>query len=195
MSVPAVLTCAGARLGLGAAGLRGGGLLFLCKRNADKRSGGSACADAGGVREDIWGRASGAGRGVLPVGSAQTADRASMAFPDQTQALAAPAVILLAVLSIGRARSRRQEHAGRCFAAGRAVRGDCTGVAQKCGGPVDGALGRARQTVRVIPAMLSLASLRYLPDRQGRTKGSWLGALTLLPAVLAAVTAGCLSRD
>ena len=53
--------------------------------------------------------------------------------------------------------------------------------------------GGARQTVRVIPAMLSLASLRYLPDRQGRTKGSWLGALTLLPAVLAAVTAGCLS--
>ena len=33
---------------------------------------------------------------------------------------------------------------GAVFAAGRAVRGDCTGVAQKCGGPVDGALGRGK---------------------------------------------------
>ena len=117
-----------------------------------------------------------------------------MAFPDQTQALAAPAVILLAVLSNRKGAQQASRACGALFLllAGLyavIVLASLKNAEVRWMAP----WGGARQTVRVIPAMLSLASLRYLPDRQGRTKGSWLGALTLLPAVLAAVTAGCLS--
>lgn len=162
MSVPAVLTCAGLGWGWVLLGCAAVACYFYVSGTLT-----NGAVDLLALTQEAFGKTFGGallalGGAFCLLAAAQTADRASMAFPDQTQALAAPAVIVLASLKNAEVRWMAP-------------------------------WGGARQTVRVIPAMLSLASLRYLPDRQGRTKGSWLGALTLLPAVLAAVTAGCLS--
>jgi len=194
MSVPAVLTCAGLGWGwvlLGCAAVSC--YLYISGTLSN------GAIDLLALTQEAFGKT--LGRAVLALGgafcllaAAQTADRASMAFPDQTQALAAPAVILLAVLSNRKGAQQAARACGALFLllAGLyavIVLASLKNAEVRWMAP----WGGARQTVRVIPAMLSLASLRYLPDRQGRTKGSWLGALTLLPAVLAAVTAGCLS--
>ena len=194
MSVPAVLTCAG--LGWGWVLLGCAAVACYLYVSGTLTNG---AVDLLALTQEAFGKTLGCA--VLALGgafcllaAAQTAGRASMAFPDQTQALAAPAVILLAVLSNRKGSQQASRACGALFLllAGLyavIVLASLKNAEVRWMAP----WGGARQTVRVIPAMLSLVSLRYLPDRQGRTKGSWLGALTLLPAVLAAVTAGCLS--
>ena len=194
MSVPAVLTCAGLGWGWVLLGCAAVACYFYVSGTLT-----NGAVDLLALTQEAFGKT--LGRAVLALGgafcllaAAQTADRASMAFPDQTKALAAPAVILLAVLSNRKGAQQAARACGALFLllAGLyavIVLASLKNAEVRWMAP----WGGARQTVRVIPAMLSLASLRYLPDRQGRTKGSWLGALTLLPAVLAVVTAGCLS--
>ena len=194
MSVPAVLTCAG---------LGWGWVLLGCAAAASYLyvSGAlsNGAVDLTQLTQEAFGKT--LGRALLALGgafsllaAAQTASRASMAFPDGTQALAAPTVILLAVLSN---RKGAQQAARACGALFLLLAGLYAVILLAAVKNVQvrwlTPWGGARQTVRVIPAMLSLTALRYLPGRQERTKGSWLGALTLLPALLAAVTAGCLS--
>ena len=194
MSVPAVLTCAGLGWGWVLLGCAAVACYFYVSGTLT-----NGAVDLLALTQEAFGKTFGGallalGAAFCLLAAAQTAGRASMAFPDQTKALAAPAVILLAVLSNRKGAQQAARACGALFLllAGLyavIVLASLKNAEVRWMAP----WGGARQTVRVIPAMLSLASLRYLPDRQGRTKGSWLGALTLLPAVLAAVTAGCLS--
>ena len=99
MSVPAVLTCAG--LGWGWVLLGCAAVACYLYVSGTLTNG---AVDLLALTQEAFGKTLGCA--VLALGgafcllaAAQTAGRASMAFPDQTQALAAPAVILLAVLS------------------------------------------------------------------------------------------------
>lgn len=194
MSVPAVLTCAG--LGWGWVLLGCAAVACYLYISGTLSNG---AVDLTALTQEAFGKT--LGRALLALGgafcllaAAQTAGRASMAFPDQTKALAAPAVVLLAALSN---RKGAQQAARACGALFLLLAGLYAVILLAALKNVEvrwmTPWGGARQTVRVIPAMLSLGSLRYLPGRQERTKGGWLGALTVLPAALAAVTAGCLS--
>ena len=194
MSVPAVLTCAG--LGWGWVLLGCAAVACYLYISGTLSNGATNLTE---LTQEAFGKT--LGRAVLALGgafcllaAAQTAGRASMAFPDQTRALAAPAMVLLAAFSNRKGAQQAARACGALFLllAGlyaviflAALKSAETRWMTPWGG--------ARQTVRVIPAMLSLVSLRYLPGRRERTKGGWLGALTVLPAALAAVTAGCLS--
>ena len=53
--------------------------------------------------------------------------------------------------------------------------------------------GGARQTLEVVPPLLVLTCLRFLPGRKAAVKSGWLGLLAVCPAAFAALTAGCLS--
>ena len=194
MSVPAVLTCAGLGWGWVLLGCAAAACYLYISGTLS-----NGAVDLIELTQEAFGKT--LGRALLALGgafcllaAAQTAQRASMAFPDQTKVLAAPAVVLLAVLSN---RKGAQQAARACGALFLLLAGLYAVIVLAALKNVEvrwmTPWGGARQTVRVIPAILSLVSLRYLPGRRERTKGGWLGALTVIPAVLAAVTAGCLS--
>lgn len=168
MSVPAVLTCAGLGWGWVLLGCAAVACYFYVSGTLT-----NGAVDLLALTQEAFGKT--LGRAVLALGgafcllaAAQTADRASMAFPDQTKALAAPAVILLAVLSN---RKGAQQAARACGALFLLLAGLYAVIvlASLKNAEVRWMVpwGGARQTVRVIPAMLSLASLRYLQTGKG----------------------------
>ena len=115
MSVPAVLTCAG--LGWGWVLLGCAAVACYLYVSGTLTNG---AVDLLALTQEAFGKT--LGRAVLALGgafcllaAAQTAGRASMAFPDQTQALAAPAVILLAVLSNRKGAQQASRACGTLF--------------------------------------------------------------------------------
>ncbi len=126
--------------------------------------------------------------------AAQTASQAHLAFLDETGKLAGPALIVLAAL----ANRKEPEQAARvCGVVSLILAALYIIVLLSAARQVElqwlTPWGGARQTVEVLPSMLALTCLRFLPGRQERAKGGWLALLALGPAALAAVTAGCLS--
>lgn len=165
--------------------------------------GGELTRGEAGVLTQMTCRAFGAGAGrvILALGGgftllalAQTAGRAGAAFEDETAALAAPAILALAALVN---RKQAQTAARVCGVTALILAGLYGLVLWSAAGQAESAWlkpwGGARQTGRVLPMLLALGCIRYLPGQTQRPQGGALAGLVLLPAVFAAVTAGCLS--
>ena len=194
VSVPAVLTCAGLGWGWVLLGCAAAAIYYGLTQSLSK-----GAVQLPELMVCAFGKP--AGRAALAVGgmftllaAAQTAANAEIAFPDETAQLAGAAIILLAVLAGEKGAKQAAKVCGVLFLvlAGlytililAAVRNVELRWMQPWGG--------GRQTLNVLPPLLVLTCLRFLPGRTERVRGGWLGALTVCPAVLAAVTAGCLS--
>ena len=194
LTVPAALTCAGLGWGWVLLGCAAAAVYFGLTA--------SLANDACDLREmTVQAFGKGLGRVWLLLGAAfalvsaaQTASEAHLAFPDETGKLAGPALLVLAAL----ANRKGSEQAARvCGAVSLILAALYTIVFLSAARQVKlewlKPWGGARQTLEVLPPMLALTCLRFLPGRRGRVKGGWLALLVLGPAALAAVTAGCLS--
>lgn len=142
-----------------------------------------------------------AGRVVLAIGgvftllaAAQTARRAGIAFPDGTAWLAGGVIVLLGTLAGEKDAKQAAKVCGVLFLV---LAGLYTIIILAAAKSAQlrwmAPWGGARQTLEVVPSLLALTCLRFLPGRTQRVKRGWLGLLAICPAVLAAVTAGCLS--
>ena len=194
VSVPAVLTCAG---------LGWGWVLLGCAIAAGYYYLTQELASGAVYLPELTVRAFGkpVGRALLGLGgvfallaAAQTAARAGIAFPDGTAKLAGAALILLGTLAGEKGAKQAAKCCGVLFLV---LAGLYTVLLLAAAKNLElrwlTPWGGARQTLEVIPALLILTCLRFLPGRTQRMKGGWLGLLLLCPAALAAVTAGCLS--
>ena len=194
VTVPAVLTCAGlgwgwVLLGCAIAAAYFGLTASLAEGTPDLRE--LTVQAFGKVLGRVWLLL---GAAFALFSAAQTASRAHLAFLDETGKLAGAAVIALAVL----ANRKGPEQAARvCGVVSLILAALYTIILLSAARQVRPewlqSWGSARQTSEVLPPMLALTCLRFLPGRRGRVKGGWLALLVLGPAALAAVTAGCLS--
>ena len=195
VSVPAVLTCAGLGWGwvlLGCAIAVGYYVL------TQELTGGAVYLPEFTVR--AFGKA--VGRVVLAIGgvftllaAAQTAGRAGIAFPDGKAGLLARGVIvLLGTLAGEKGAKQAAKVCGVLFLV---LAGLYTIIILAAAKNVQlrwmEPWGGARQTLDVVPSMFALTCLRFLPGRTDAVKGGWLGLLAICPAVVSALTAGCLS--
>ena len=193
-SVPAVLTCAG---------LGWGWVLLGCAIAAgyyvltQELAGGTVYLPELTVR--AFGKA--AGRVVLAIGgvftllaAAQTARRAGIAFPDGTVELAGGVIVLLGTLAGEKGAKQAAKVCGVLFLV---LAGLYTIIILAAAKNVQlrwmEPWGGARQTLEVVPPLLVLTCLRFLPGRKAAVKSGWLGLLAVCPAAFAALTAGCLS--
>ena len=193
-SVPAVLTCAG---------LGWGWVLLGCAIAAgyyvltQELAGGAVYLPELTVR--AFGKA--AGRVVLAIGgvftllaAAQTARRAGNAFPDGTAELAGGVIVLLGTLAGEKGAKQAAKVCGVLFLV---LAGLYTIIILAAAKNVQlrwmEPWGGARQTLEVVPPLLVLTCLRFLPGRKAAVKSGWLGLLAVCPAAFAALTAGCLS--
>lgn len=194
VSVPAVLTCAG---------LGWGWVLLGCAIAAgyyvltQELAGGAVYLPELTVR--AFGNA--AGRVVLAIGgvftllaAAQTARRAGIAFPDGTAELAGGVIVLLGTLAGEKGAKQATKVCGVLFLV---LAGLYTIIILAAAKNVQlrwmEPWGGARQTLEVVPPLLVLTCLRFLPGRKAAVKSGWLGLLAVCPAAFAALTAGCLS--
>ena len=194
VSVPAVLTCAG---------LGWGWVLLGCAIAAgyyvltQELAGGAVYLPEFTVR--AFGKA--AGRVVLAIGgvftllaAAQTARRAGNAFPDGTAELAGGVIVLLGTLAGEKGAKQAAKVCGVLFLV---LAGLYTIIILAAAKNVQlrwmEPWGGARQTLEVVPPLLVLTCLRFLPGRKAAVKSGWLGLLAVCPAAFAALTAGCLS--
>ena len=188
-SVPAVLTCAG---------LGWGWVLLGCAIAA-----GQELANGAVYLPELTVRAFGnaAGRTTLVIGgaftllaAAQTARRAGIAFPDGTAELAGGVIVLLGTLAGEKGAKQAAKVCGVLFLV---LSGLYTIILLAAAKNVQlrwmAPWGGARQTLDVVPSMFALTCLCFLPGRTDAVKGGWLGLLAICPAVVSAVTAGCLS--
>lgn len=141
------------------------------------------------------------GRTVLGLGGAftllalaQTAGRAGAAFDDETGRLAAPAVLALSAL----ANRKGAQVAARVCSVAALVLAVLYGIViwsavRQVEAQWLVSWGSARQSAKVLPMMLVLGCIRYLPGRTQRPGGGAIAGLILIPAVFAAITSGCLS--
>ena len=194
VSVPAVLTCAGLGWGwvlLGCAIAVGYYVL------TQELAGGAVYLPEFTVR--AFGKA--AGRVVLAIGgvftllaAAQTARRAGNAFPDGTAELAGGVIVLLGTLAGEKGAKQAAKVCGVLFLV---LAGLYTIIIPAAAKNVQlrwmEPWGGARQTLEVVPPLLVLTCLRFLPGRKAAVKSGWLGLLAVCPAAFAALTAGCLS--
>ena len=194
VSVPAVLTCAGLGWGwvlLGCAIAVGYYVL------TQELAGGAVYLPELTVR--AFGKA--AGRVVLAIGgvftlltAAQTARRAGIAFPDGTAELAGGVIVLLGTLAGEKGAKQAAKVCGVLFLV---LAGLYTIIILAAAKNVQlrwmEPWGGARQTLEVVPPLLVLTCLRFLPGRKAAVKSGWLGLLAVWPAAFAALTAGCLS--
>ena len=194
VSVPAVLTCAGLGWGwvlLGCAIAVGYYVL------TQELAGGAVYLPELTVR--AFGKA--AGRVVLAIGgvftllaAAQTARRAGIAFPDGTAELAGGVIVLLGTLAGEKGAKQAAKVCGVLFLV---LAGLYTIIILAAAKNVQlrwmEPWGGARQTLEVVPPLLVLTCLRFLPGRKAAVKSGWLGLLAVCPAAFAALTAGCLS--
>ena len=193
-SVPAVLTCAG---------LGWGWVLLGCAIAAgyyvltQELAGGAVYLPEFTVR--AFRKA--AGRVVLAIGgvftllaAAQTARRAGNAFPDGTAELAGGVIVLLGTLAGEKGAKQAAKVCGVLFLV---LAGLYTIIILAAAKNVQlrwmEPWGGARQTLEVVPPLLVLTCLRFLPGRKAAVKSGWLGLLAVCPAAFAALTAGCLS--
>ena len=193
-SVPAVLTCAG---------LGWGWVLLGCAIAAgyyvltQELAGGAVYLPEFTVR--AFGKE--AGRVVLAIGgvftllaAAQTAWRAGNAFPDGTAELAGGVIVLLGTLAGEKGAKQAAKVCGVLFLV---LAGLYTIIILAAAKNVQlrwmEPWGGARQTLEVVPPLLVLTCLRFLPGRKAAVKSGWLGLLAVCPAAFAALTAGCLS--
>lgn len=193
-SVPAVLTCAG---------LGWGWVLLGCAIAAgyyvltQELAGGAVYLPELTVR--AFGKA--AGRTTLVIGgaftllaAAQTARRAGIAFPDGTAELAGCVIVLLGTLAGEKDAKQAAKVCGVLFLV---LAGLYTIIILAAAKNVQlrwmEPWGGARQTLEVVPPLLVLTCLRFLPGRKAAVKSGWLGLLAVCPAAFAALTAGCLS--
>ena len=193
-SVPAVLTCAG---------LGWGWVLLGCAIAAgyyvltQELAGGAVYLPELTVR--AFGKA--AGRVVLAIGgvftllaAAQTARRAGIAFPDGTAELAGGVIVLLGTLAGEKDAKQAAKVCGVLFLV---LAGLYTIIILAAAKNVQlrwmEPWGGAQQTLEVVPPLLVLTCLRFLPGRKAAVKSGWLGLLAVCPAAFAALTAGCLS--
>ena len=194
LTVPAVLTCAGLGWGWVLLGCAAAAVYFGLTASL-----GEGAFDLREVTLQAFGKGVGRvwlllGAGFALLSAAQTASQAHLAFPDETGKLAGAAVIVLAAL----ANRKGPEQAARvCGVVSLILAALYIIVLVSAARQVKiewlTPWGGARQTVEVLPPMLALTCLRFLPGRRERVKGGWLALLVLGPAALAAVTAGCLS--
>ena len=194
VSVPAVLTCAGLGWGwvlLGCAIAVGYYVL------TQELAGGAVYLPELTVR--AFGNA--AGRTTLVIGgaftllaAAQTARRAGIAFPDGTAELAGGVIVLLGTLAGEKGAKQATKVCGVLFLV---LAGLYTIIILAAAKNVQlrwmEPWGGARQTLEVVPPLLVLTCLRFLPGRKAAVKSGWLGLLAVCPAAFAALTAGCLS--
>ena len=142
-----------------------------------------------------------AGRVVLAIGgvftllaAAQTARRAGIAFPDGTAELAGGVIVLLGTLAGEKGAKQAAKVCGVLFLV---LAGLYTIIILAAAKNVQlrwmEPWGGARQTLEVVPPLLVLTCLRFLPGRKAAVKSGWLGLLAVCPAAFAALTAGCLS--
>ena len=196
VTVPAVLTCAGLGWGWVLLGCAAAGVFFGLTASLAE---GGAAPELTGLTLQAFGKGFGRvwlllGAAFALVSAAQTASQAHLAFPDETRKLAGAAVIVLAAL----ANRKGPEQAARvCGVVSLILAALYTIVMLSAARQAELSWltpwGGARQTIEVLPPMLALTCLRFLPGRRAKTKGGWLALLVLGPAALAAVTAGCLS--
>ena len=193
-SVPAVLTCAG---------LGWGWVLLGCAIAAGYYVLTQELANGAVYLPELTVRAFGnaAGRTTLVIGgaftllaAAQTARRAGIAFPDGTAELAGGVIVLLGTLAGEKDAKQAAKVCGVLFLV---LAGLYTIIILAAAKSAQlrwmAPWGGARQTLEVVPSLLALTCLRFLPGRTQRVKRGWLGLLAICPAVLAAVTVGCLS--
>lgn len=194
LSVPAVLTCAGLGWGWAFLGCAAVCIYFYLTRQL---AGGAVCLTK--LTMQAFGMA--AGRIILALGgtfallaAAQTAAKAGLAFADETARIAGPAVLALAVLAN---ETGARQAARACGALFLLLAGLYTIILLAAAKSVEiswlSAWGGARQTLKVIPAMLVLSCLRFLPQEEGGKRGIWYLTLLFVPSMMAAITAGCLS--
>ena len=196
LTVPAVLTCAKRGWSWVLLGCAAAAVYFYVTGLLAGRTGVVRLTE---LTQQAFGRTGGKialvlGSAFCLISAAQTAASAKLAFPDETSALAGPAVLMLAAL----AGKKGPQQAARVFGVTALILAGLYGItllsAAKQAEPVWlRPWGSARQAAEVVPAVLSLSCLRYLPRRTGRAGGGWTALLLLGPAALAAVTAGCLS--
>lgn len=167
---------------------------YVLTQEPGKRCG----VSAGAHSARVW---KAAGRVVLAIGgvftllaAAQTARRAGIAFPDGTAWLAGGVIVLLGTLAGEKDAKQAAKVCGVLFLV---LAGLYTIIILAAAKSAQlrwmAPWGGARQTLEVVPSLLALTCLRFLPGRTQRVKRGWLGLLAICPAVLAAVTAGCLS--
>ena len=194
LTVPTVLTCAGLGWGWVLLGCAAAAVYFGLTASL-----GEGAFDLRKLTLQAFGKGFGRvwlllGAAFVLLSAAQTASQAHLAFPDETGKLAGPALLVLAVL----ANRKGPEQAARaCGVVSLLLAALYTIIMLSAAQQVElewlTPWGGARQTIEVLPPMLALTCLRFLPGRRGRVKGGWLAFLVLGPAALAAVTAGCLS--
>lgn len=193
-SVPAVLTCAG---------LGWGWVLLGCAIAAGYYVLTQELANGAVYLPELTVRAFGnaAGRTTLVIGgaftllaAAQTARRAGIAFPDGTAELAGGVIVLLGTLAGEKGAKQATKVCGVLFLV---LAGLYTIIILAAAKNVQlrwmEPWGGARQTLEVVPPLLVLTCLRFLPGRKAAVKSGWLGLLAVCPAAFAALTAGCLS--
>ena len=193
-SVPAVLTCAG---------LGWGWVLLGCAIAAGYYVLTQELANGAVYLPELTVRAFGnaAGRTTLVIGgaftllaAAQTARRAGIAFPDGTAELAGGVIVLLGTLAGEKDAKQAAKVCGVLFLV---LAGLYTIIILAAAKNVQlrwmEPWGGARQTLEVVPPLLVLTCLRFLPGRKAAVKSGWLGLLAVCPAAFAALTAGCLS--
>lgn len=193
-SVPAVLTCAG---------LGWGWVLLGCAIAAGYYVLTQELAGGAVYLPELTVRAFGkcAGRAILTIGgvftllaAAQTARRAGIAFPDGTAELAGGVIVLLGTLAGEKGAKQAAKVCGVLFLV---LAGLYTIIILAAAKNVQlrwmAPWGGARQTLEVVPPLLVLTCLRFLPGRKAAVKSGWLGLLAVCPAAFAALTAGCLS--
>ena len=193
-SVPAVLTCAG---------LGWGWVLLGCAIAAGDYVLTQELANGAVYLPELTVRAFGnaAGRTTLVIGgaftllaAAQTARRAGIAFPDGTAELAGGVIVLLGTLAGEKGAKQATKVCGVLFLV---LAGLYTIIILAAAKNVQlrwmEPWGGARQTLEVVPPLLVLTCLRFLPGRKAAVKSGWLGLLAVCPAAFAALTAGCLS--
>lgn len=193
LTVPAVLTCAGLGWGWVLAGCAAAAVYYKITQALTKGAG-----YLPQLTKEAYGNVG--GRLVLALGgvfallaAAQTAAKAGLAFPDETAKIAGVCIIILAGLSNAKGPAQAGGVCGVLFLVLAGLYGVIFWSAAKSVRiPWLAPWGTKRQALEVIPAMLSLSCLRFLPRRE-KTKGSWLWLLVVIPAAAAAVTAGCLS--
>ena len=193
-SVPAVLTCAG---------LGWGWVLLGCAIAAGYYVLTQELANGAVYLPELTVRAFGkaAGRTTLVIGraftlraAAQTARRAGIAFPDGTAWLAGGVIVLLGTLAGEKDAKQAAKVCGVLFLV---LAGLYTIIILAAAKSAQlrwmEPWGGARQTREVVPPLLVLTCLRFLPGRKAAVKSGWLGLLAVCPAAFAALTAGCLS--
>lgn len=193
-SVPAVLTCAG---------LGWGWVLLGCAIAAGYYVLTQELANGAVYLPELTVRAfaNAAGRTTLVIGgaftllaAAQTARRAGIAFPDGTAELAGGVIVLLGTLAGEKGAKQATKVCGVLFLV---LAGLYTIIILAAAKNVQlrwmEPWGGARQTLEVVPPLLVLTCLRFLPGRKAAVKSGWLGLLAVCPAAFAALTAGCLS--